>query len=154
VKPGKYPKTEKDMFKVLSLMQSHSSYCLSGGRSHYIKTLFFVTLNQCVIDNTLDAVSKAIESISKGPEEADDYFVLVLSDANITQYNIQPNALFQALNKKKEKVHAYMVFIGSLQDQALRLTEALPGKAFMCMDTSMLPRILQNIFVQSVLGQV
>lgn len=41
-----------------------------------------------MIDNTLGAASHSVKEIVK--EEADDYFVVVLSDANISQYNIHP----------------------------------------------------------------
>ncbi|RUP51712.1 LOW QUALITY PROTEIN: hypothetical protein BC936DRAFT_146400 [Jimgerdemannia flammicorona] len=41
------------------------------------------------VDNTLGAASYAVKNIVK--EEADDYVVIVLSDANITQYNIKPH---------------------------------------------------------------
>lgn len=42
-----------------------------------------------IVDNTLGAVSHSVKEIVK--EEGDDYFVVVMSDANITQYNIHPN---------------------------------------------------------------
>lgn len=45
--------------------------------------------NMTVIDNTLGAVSHSVKEIVK--QEGDDYFVVVMSDANITQYNIHPN---------------------------------------------------------------
>lgn len=69
VKEGKYPKSEKEEFEIISKMRAHSQYCLSG-------------------DNTLGAASHAIKNIVK--DEADDYFVVILSDANIAQYNIKP----------------------------------------------------------------
>lgn len=69
VKEGKYPKSEKEEFEIISKMRAHSQYCLSG-------------------DNTLGAASHAIKTIVQ--DEADDYFVVVLSDANIAQYNIKP----------------------------------------------------------------
>jgi uncharacterized protein with von Willebrand factor type A (vWA) domain len=48
----------------------------------YAKTYF-------VVDNTLGAASHSMKEIVK--EEADDYFVVIMSDANIAQYNIHPN---------------------------------------------------------------
>ncbi|KAJ3126154.1 von Willebrand factor A domain-containing protein 8 [Physocladia obscura] len=68
----KYPKNEKDMFGILNKMSNHAKFCISG-------------------DTTIAAVETAIKEIAK--EEADDYFVLILSDANITQYNIRPEEL-------------------------------------------------------------
>ncbi|KAI9366882.1 AAA domain-containing protein, partial [Zopfochytrium polystomum] len=129
VTEGKYPKNEKDMFQVLAKMHSHAQYCLSG-------------------DNTLAATSLAVKNIVK--EEADDYFVVILSDANITQYNLNPAALAKEL-KSNEKVNAFMVFIGSLQDQADQLVKAMPGSAYACLDTKELPKILKTIFMNSML---
>ena len=89
-----------------------------------------------MLDNTLGAVSHSVKEIVK--EEADDYFVVVLSDANITQYNIHPNDIARgkvillfvleliltrffigiSVLKADDRVTAQMIFIGSLQDQA------------------------------------
>ncbi|CAG8832935.1 15649_t:CDS:2, partial [Racocetra persica] len=96
VKTGKYPRTEKETFKVMNKMHTHSQFCLSG-------------------DNTLGAVLHAIKDITK--EAADDYFVIVLSDANIQQYKINPEDIAKAL-KEDERVNSFIIFIGSLQDQA------------------------------------
>ncbi|CAG8455940.1 70_t:CDS:10, partial [Scutellospora calospora] len=96
VKKDNYPRTEKETFKVLNQMNAHSQFCLSG-------------------DNTLSALSHAIKDITK--EVADDYFVVVLSDANIQQYKINPEDIAKAL-KTDERVNSFIIFIGSLQDQA------------------------------------
>ncbi|CAG8694960.1 23310_t:CDS:10, partial [Gigaspora rosea] len=96
VKKGEYPRTEKETFKILSRMHAHSQFCLSG-------------------DNTMSAVAHAIKDITK--EAADDYFVIVLSDANIQQYKINPENIAKAL-KEDERVNSFIIFIGSLQDQA------------------------------------
>lgn len=66
---SKPPVNEAEMYKVLTKMQSHAKYCMSG-------------------DNTLNAIISSIKNITK--KEADEYFVLVLSDANLHQYNIDP----------------------------------------------------------------
>ncbi|TPX75293.1 hypothetical protein CcCBS67573_g03438 [Chytriomyces confervae] len=125
----KYPKDEKDMFGVLGKMNGHARFCLSG-------------------DNTVSAVEQVVESIVA--EEADDYFALILSDANVTQYNIRPEVIARAL-KKNDKVNAYIIFIGSIKDQAESLTKAMPGNAFTCLNTKDLPKILKTIFVNSML---
>jgi hypothetical protein len=45
------------------------------------------------LDNSVLAISTAVKNIVK--DEADDYFVLVLSDANLNQYNINAQTLDQ-----------------------------------------------------------
>ncbi|KAJ3330641.1 von Willebrand factor A domain-containing protein 8 [Blyttiomyces sp. JEL0837] len=129
VAEGKYPKNEKEMFEVLSRMNAHSQYCLSG-------------------DNTLNAAVTNIKNIVA--EEADDYFVLILSDANLNQYGLQPSTIAKAL-KANDKVNAFMIFVGSLQDQAEQLSKAMPGNAYVCLDTKDLPKILKTIFVNILL---
>ncbi|KAG0097282.1 von Willebrand factor A domain-containing protein 8 [Podila epicladia] len=129
VKPGRYPKTEKDVFKVISQMSAHSQYCLSG-------------------DNTLSATSNAMREIVK--EDADDYIVVVLSDANIGQYNIKPEDLARIL-RSDDRVTSSMIFIGSLADQADKLKSALGSHAHVCMDTKDLPQIIKSIFLSSMI---
>jgi hypothetical protein len=50
---------------------------------------------------------------------ADEYFVVVLSDANLGQYGITPEALARALTADP-RVRASLLFIGSLRDEAAR----------------------------------
>ncbi|KAF9412835.1 von Willebrand factor A domain-containing protein 8 [Entomortierella beljakovae] len=128
VKPGRYPKTEKEVFKVISQMSAHSQYCLSG-------------------DNTLSATSMAMKEIVK--DDADDYIVVVLSDANIGQYNIKPEDLGRIL-RSDDRVTSSMIFIGSLSDQADKLKGALGSHAHVCMDTKDLPQIIKSIFLSSM----
>ncbi|KAG0209285.1 von Willebrand factor A domain-containing protein 8 [Mortierella sp. NVP41] len=129
VKEGRYPKTEKDVFKVISQMSAHSQYCLSG-------------------DNTLSATSMAMREIVK--EDADDYIVVVLSDANIGQYNIKPEDLARIL-RSDDRVTSSMIFIGSLADQADKLKGALGSHAHVCLDTKDLPQIIKSIFLSSMI---
>lgn len=84
-------------------------------------------------------------------EEADEHFVIVLSDANLDRYGITPASFANALTSQ-EKVNAYAIFIGSLGDQANSLVKQLPsGHSFACLDTAKLPQILQTIFASTLL---
>ncbi|KAL0082790.1 AAA domain-containing protein [Phycomyces blakesleeanus] len=129
VKPGNYPKTEKEEFEILSKMRAHSQYCLSG-------------------DNTLGAASHSVKEIVK--EEGDDHFVVILSDANIAQYNIHPDDIARVL-KSDDRVTAQMIFIGSLQDQAEQLKKALGSNAHMCVENKELPKIMKALFLASMI---
>jgi hypothetical protein len=80
------------------MMHAHSQFCSSG-------------------DHTIHATKHAIESIAK--EEADERFVIVLSDANFDRYGIPPKRFSEILTSDEE-VNAYAIFIGSLGDQATR----------------------------------
>ena len=79
-------------------MHAHSQFCLSG-------------------DNTLEAAKHAIESVAK--DDADEHFVILLSDANFDRYGIRPSNFGEILTSDDE-VNAYAIFIGSLGDQAVR----------------------------------
>ena len=79
-------------------LHAHSQFCISG-------------------DNTLEATEHAIKTITE--VEADEHFVIVLSDANLARYGISPKHLSDALTAD-EDVNAYVIFIGSLGDQANR----------------------------------
>ncbi|XP_067669611.1 von Willebrand factor A domain-containing protein 8-like [Haliotis asinina] len=131
VNADKPPTNNRERLNVLKLMHAHSQFCLSG-------------------DNTLEATKDAIKVI--GNEEADEHFVLLLSDANFDRYGIRPSRFAEILNSN-EDVNAYAIFIGSLGDQAVRLTKQLPmGHAYVCMDNKNLPQILQQIFTSTMLS--
>ncbi|XP_029645766.1 von Willebrand factor A domain-containing protein 8 [Octopus sinensis] len=131
VKADQAPKNKKERLVVLKTMHAHSQFCLSG-------------------DNTLEATKHAIDSVAK--EEADEHFVIILSDANFERYGISARKFSELLTENKE-VNAFAIFIGSLGDQAVRLTKQLPmGRAFVCMDTDKLPQILQQIFSSTMLS--
>ncbi|KAK7499225.1 hypothetical protein BaRGS_00009485, partial [Batillaria attramentaria] len=131
VKADKPPKNNKERLNVLKMMHAHSQFCISG-------------------DNTLEAVKDAIKVI--GEEEADEHFVILLSDANFDRYGIRPSRFGEILTSN-EDVNAYAIFIGSLGDQAIRLNKQLPmGHSYVCLDTKNLPMILQQIFTSTMLS--
>lgn len=126
------PKDNKERLDMMRIMHLHAQFCSSG-------------------DNTLEATQEAIKTIGAEIDDCDEAFVIVLSDANLERYGINPKELAKILNSNPD-VKAFSVFIGSLGDQAQRLTEALPpGKSYVCLDTTHLPKILQRIFTQSIL---
>nr|KAJ3422949.1 WD repeat-containing protein 92 [Polyrhizophydium stewartii] len=131
VPENKHPRNEKEIFEVIGRMSAHATFCISG-------------------DTTVSAVTTAIKNITK--EDADDYFVLVLSDANLQQYNISPSTIAAAL-KTDSRVNASMIFIGNLADQADRLAKSLPGHAYVCLDNKDLPKIMKSIFLSVVLEE-
>eukprot|EP00058_Branchiostoma_floridae_P007969 XP_002593457.1 hypothetical protein BRAFLDRAFT_277037 [Branchiostoma floridae] len=127
----KMPQNNKDRLDALKTMHAHSQFCMSG-------------------DHTLEATEHAISNIVK--DEADEYFVIVLSDANLDRYGISPRLFSKALTAD-ENVNAFALFIGTLGDQAERHPRFLPaGKAFVCLDTKNIPQVLQQIFTSTMLA--
>jgi hypothetical protein len=84
-------------------------------------------------------------------EEADERFLITLSDANLDRYGIRPKHLAEAMDMEKN-VNSYLILIGSLGPQAERLRQALPvGKAFIAQNTAELPQIMQEIFASTLI---
>uniref|UniRef100_A0A8C9PJU6 von Willebrand factor A domain-containing protein 8 n=1 Tax=Spermophilus dauricus TaxID=99837 RepID=A0A8C9PJU6_SPEDA len=130
---NKIPKNNKQRLEILKTMHAHSQFCMSG-------------------DHTLMGTEHAIKEIVK--EEADEYFVIVLSDANLSRYGIKPATFAQILTSDPQ-VNSFAIFIGSLGDQATRLQKTLPaGRSFIAMDTKDIPQILQQIFTSTMLSTV
>ena len=73
-------------------MNAHPQYCLT---------------EHAWGDMTLESARKAIEEIVE--EEADDYFVVLLSDANLDQYSIESSDLTELINLHS-RVHVYIIF--------------------------------------------
>jgi hypothetical protein len=83
-------------------------------------------------------------------EPADEYFVVLFSDANLEQYSIKPADL-RALLEADERVNLFILFIGSMGTQAQRLTAELPkDRVFVTLNTSAIPGVLKRIFLSSV----
>ncbi|XP_047456688.1 von Willebrand factor A domain-containing protein 8 [Mugil cephalus] len=131
VRADKVPKNDKQRLKVLKTMHAHSQFCMSG-------------------DYTLEGTEASIKELAR--EEADEHFVVVLSDANLERYGIRPERFAQVLTSDPQ-VNAFAIFIGSLGDQAERLQRTLPaGRSFVAMDTKQIPQILQQIFTSTMLS--
>ncbi|ESN95825.1 hypothetical protein HELRODRAFT_193483 [Helobdella robusta] len=125
------PVNNKQRLDVVMSLYAHSQFCLSG-------------------DHTLEATKMAVEEVA-AMSDVDDRFVIVLSDANLERYGISARRLARLLTSK-DNVNSYAIFIGSLGDQAERLTNELPaGHSFICMDNKQLPIILQQIFTSAML---
>lgn len=90
---------ENLLFLLLQALHAHAQFCISG-------------------DHTLEAAKHAVEEIAK-QEDVDERFVIVLSDANLERYGIRPKKLAEILTAN-EDVNGFVIFIGSLGDQAHR----------------------------------
>jgi MoxR-like ATPase len=128
VPAGQPPAHEGARWQVVQRMIAHTQYCSSG-------------------DNTLEALASAIAALA--PVPADEHIVVLLSDANLGRYAIGADEMRTAM-ERDPRVATYVIFIGSLGEQAQRLVEQLPaGRAFLCMDPSTLPAVFQHILAHS-----
>lgn len=129
---GKPPKNENEALKVLRRMHAHTEYCPSG-------------------DSTVEALEVAIDRVLA--EEGDDYFVFLLSDANLGRYGIPPKEIGKLITGATEKkVNSYVIFIASFHDEADRWRRDLPvGRSYLCLDTAKLPYIMKQIFTTNLM---
>lgn len=98
-------------------------------------------------DSTLVAGMRAIQDVTLEP--ADDYFVFLVSDANLEGYGVSPSDLTNALTSEPA-VKAFMVFIAE-QDVAAKYKDAMPhGRAEVVINTADLPLVFRNMFGQVV----
>ncbi|EYC24845.1 hypothetical protein Y032_0013g2134 [Ancylostoma ceylanicum] len=127
---GRYPKNNKERLDILKQMVAHTQFCASG-------------------DFTVEGLTEAIKTLSK-EEDCDERFVVLISDANLDRYGISPKDLARVMNANDD-VHSFVILIGSLGHQAERLKASLPlGKAFVCENSSDLPKIMQSIFTSTL----
>ena len=66
---GKPPSTDADKYEVVQKIYAHANGCASG-------------------DNSMQAADQAIQALVT--EDADDYFLFLLSDANLGRYDVSP----------------------------------------------------------------
>lgn len=102
VRKNCYPQNNKERLEILQMMHAHAQFCWSG-------------------DNTLTATKYGIESIVNEKHENDDCedaIVVILSDANLSRYNIPVEKFSNLLMQHEPNVHSYVIFIGSLDNEA------------------------------------
>lgn len=130
VEMGSPPSTRTERLAVIRSMVRHSRSCQSG-------------------DNTLQAGELAVRRVTE--EEADDYFVFLVSDANLEGYGISPARLAASLTSNP-LVNAYVFFIAE-EDTAEKIAENMPdGRAHVVLDTGEMPLLFKNIFSAALLA--
>lgn len=115
------PETSQDeatQLKIIECMVANTQYTYAG-------------------DNTVEAISLAVDEAAKGD------LVVIISDANLDRYHIEVEDLAPLQN---HDVHAHLIFIGSLGDEADKLARKIPNeRAQVCESSSELPLILKKI---------
>ena len=125
---GKPPINRHERLAVVQNMVDHAASCSSG-------------------DNTGAAI-RAMEVVRR--EEADDYFVFLISDANLEMYGVTPELLAQELMRDK-LINAYAIFIAE-PEVALEMQKRMPaGRAHVCNNNEEMPFLFKSIFSRAVL---
>ena len=152
VEAGKpFPADDKARLQILQMMHAHTQFCLSGGAHPAPPLPLPRQVADALPDHTLEATRAAVQRLAD-VEEADERFVIVLSDANLERYGIHPSLLAAEL-VGDDSVKAFCIMLGSLGPQAERLKAHLPpGRGFVCFDTAELPKVLKQILTDVMEG--
>ncbi|KAL7519873.1 hypothetical protein ACHAWX_004630, partial [Stephanocyclus meneghinianus] len=114
---------EKTQLQVLECMVANTQYTYAG-------------------DNTVDAISLVVDEAGKGD------LVIIISDANLKRYEITVEDLHPL---QTQKVHAHLIFIGSLGDEASELAKKIPNeRAQVCFHSADLPLIIKQIVTNAL----
>ncbi|KAF4613211.1 hypothetical protein D9613_011059 [Agrocybe pediades] len=92
-------------------------------------------------DYTVEAIMKGVKDVAS--YDADDWFVIAITDANFGRYQISPEELTRAM-KHNPKVNTALICIGE-GAEASWITKSLPGRAFRVANTGDIPNVLRSI---------
>lgn len=153
---GRMPKTDGDMYKILRAIVSHTQYCDSGDNTlkcieksiRQVKRHTHHTEASAKLDPTSATGAPPIVEEDPSTSPMDDYFVIVLSDANLSRYGITHHRLAQLL-RLDPQVKTSLIFIDK-GNEALHLAKQLPTQTHVARETKDIPRILSNILTSVV----
>ncbi|OJT05693.1 von Willebrand factor A domain-containing protein 8 [Trametes pubescens] len=112
----------RDRWKVVDKMETITQYTFAG-------------------DYTLEAIDKAVVDIAQF--DADDWFVIAITDANFARYGITGEEIQRAMNRNP-KVHTALICIGE-GAEATWIPKNLPGRGYRVADTAGIPAVLRSI---------
>ncbi|XP_006455343.1 hypothetical protein AGABI2DRAFT_226806 [Agaricus bisporus var. bisporus H97] len=116
------PKELKDRWRVAEKMYLIPQYAFAG-------------------DYTVEAIANGVAEVAK--YDADDWFVIAVTDANFNRYGITPEQLTKAM-KRDSKVNTALICIGE-GAEATWITQRLPGCGFRVSNTGDIPNVLRSI---------
>lgn len=126
---GKAPRSPAERLALLERMTAHAQYCSPG-------------------DSTITAAQAAVKEVVKEP--ADEYFVFLVSDADLARYGITGDRVSKEMMKDK-RVRAYAVFISNKAGEADEIIRSVaPGRAHVCAENASLSTTFKTIFMHAM----
>ncbi|OBZ76548.1 von Willebrand factor A domain-containing protein 8 [Grifola frondosa] len=122
VESDKLPTELHDRWKVVEKMEMITQYTFAG-------------------DYTVEAIEKAVADVAKF--DADDWFVIAVTDANFARYNITAEDLQRAMSRHP-KVNTALIYIGE-GAEASWIPKKLPGHGYRVSNTADIPAVLRSI---------
>ncbi|KAJ7860618.1 AAA domain-containing protein [Mycena olivaceomarginata] len=118
----KPPADMKDRWKVVEKMSMIPQYAFAG-------------------DYTVEAIEKGVKDV--GAFDADDWFVIAITDANFGRYLIKPEDISRAM-RRDPKVHTALICIGE-GAEATWIPKSIPGRGYRVGNTADIPTVLRSI---------
>ncbi|KAF7790654.1 hypothetical protein EIP86_001610 [Pleurotus ostreatoroseus] len=127
VEAGSPPTEIRDRWKVLEKMELTTQYTFAG-------------------DYTVEAIDKAVTEVAKF--DADEWFVIAITDANFGRYNITAEDLRRAMTRQP-KVKTALICIGEGAETTW-IPKYLPGHGYRVANTADIPTVLRSILSSMV----
>ncbi|KAJ7165324.1 AAA domain-containing protein [Mycena filopes] len=118
----KPPADMKDRWKVVEKMSMIPQYAFAG-------------------DYTVEAIEKGVKDVAAF--DADDWFVIAITDANFGRYLIKPEDISRAM-RRDPKVHTALICIGE-GAEATWIPKSIPGRGYRVQNTADIPTVLRSI---------
>lgn len=126
---GRPPRTSMQRLSVLEKMVQHTHSCPPG-------------------DGTLSATEWAIQEVRK--READEYFVFIISDAELQRYSIAPEE-WNKLLMVDPLVNAYAIIISMSSNETQMFLDGIDaGHGFACEQQNELAGIFKKVFSETL----
>ncbi|PCH36867.1 hypothetical protein WOLCODRAFT_167155 [Wolfiporia cocos MD-104 SS10] len=122
VETDRLPIELRDRWKVVEKMELVSQYAFAG-------------------DYTVEAIEKAVNEVVKF--DADDWFVITITDANFSRYGITAEELHRVMTRQP-KVNTALICIGEGAEVAW-IPKKLQGRGFRVGNTADIPAVLRSI---------
>ncbi|TDL27843.1 hypothetical protein BD410DRAFT_781753 [Rickenella mellea] len=127
VEADKPPTEIADRWKVVQKMTLMTQYAFSG-------------------DYTVEALEKSVDEVAKF--DADDWFVIAITDANFARYDITAQDLKRPMDRHP-KVHTALICIGEGAEAAW-IPKNFQGRGFRVANTHDIPNVLRSILANMV----
>lgn len=129
---------------VVQNMYSHSQSCASGDNTVQASLL---AVREVVTPSVLQGQWSLLPG-QRAEAPADDYFVFVISDANLGRYGTDPKELAAALTQDP-RVHGYVMFLAEPSAAEWMAKELPLGRGVVCLETERLPTVFKDMFASA-----
>ncbi|KAF9648314.1 hypothetical protein BDM02DRAFT_3187271 [Thelephora ganbajun] len=130
----------------IPLVETHQAFLELKDRVKVVEKMDMIPQYTFAGDYTVEAIEKASQEVMKF--DADDWFVITVTDANFGRYNITPEYITRTM-AKFPRVNNAVICLGDGLEVAL-LTQKFPRTFFRIQNTADIPNVLRSILSSMV----